>query len=165
MKAKPIFIVLLMGYLIQPVFAQQQDCHVLYVIHLKKCNSLHLSPNSDSCCVSHYFSKIENWDQFIATHDIGKITQMSIENPSEIMEFLDFTRFKKLQYLDLHGNDYDVLNTIPSSFYQIKKLKKLAIRGITLPADLAQKIKIAYPKTAIQLNQRSQFEDAFQDNF
>lgn len=60
---------------------------------------------------------------------------LTIENPSNIVGFIDFSVFTSLQEVELVGNDSDWLALLPGDMLNLESLKKVTIRQIKMSTD------------------------------
>jgi len=70
---------------------------------------------------------------------------LSIENPSNLLDFIDFSVFTSLQELELYGNDSDKILSIPGDILSIETLKKVKISGIYLDKNTWNGYEGLYP--------------------
>lgn len=70
---------------------------------------------------------------------------LSIENPSNLLDFIDFSVFTSLEELELYGNDSDKILFIPGDILAIETLKKVKISGIYMDKNTWNDYEGLYP--------------------
>lgn len=61
---------------------------------------------------------------------------LNIENPSRMADSLDFSIFSSLEELNLFGNDFDTLNSIPGEVFALENMRKITINNISMMSEL-----------------------------
>ncbi|MEZ5006682.1 MAG: hypothetical protein R2753_00885 [Chitinophagales bacterium] len=111
------------------------------------------SEEYECLCYTDDEKAVERINQYIMHHrkDIKSIT---IENPSQVIDELNFKRLKQLEEFIIFGNDYDTdgLYTLPKQLLKLPNLKIIEFDGVRFPSKELNKIKRKYPNLIIKGN-------------
>lgn len=79
------------------------------------------------------------------------IKHITIENPSQYISSIPFTKFKSLQSLYLFGNDFntDGLTAFPETLLQLGSLKSIEFYGVRFDKKELARIRQQYPRIQI----------------
>jgi len=100
--------------------------------------------SSTKCLCYDIYSRVP-----IFIEENGKtIKYLKIENPSRAIFKLDFTKLPQLNTLEIFGNDFDVIKTLPPDLMQSTSLKNIIVQGVGIPSKEVTRLKKTYPKVS-----------------
>lgn len=97
-----------------------------------------------STCLCYSYLNMDSLNYYIQPYS-KTIKVLIIENPSNIINLIDFSNCTQLKNIIVFGNDSDALTTIPEAILNLPSIKEFHLNNVSLEDTEKKRIQLKYP--------------------